>query len=216
MISFSDSLSVARGVPQGTVLGPLLFNLYINDMLEKVDNKTELIQYADDSYFHIWRFNWKKQKPALIMCYEINQLFQKKHQLSLNASKTEFIVFSKIAIKNQKELLKINGALVEEKQEIKYLAVHIDNRLTFQSEVKILFKKALGIKTIYTISNSSPRSSLKLILNALVLSHLHYSAVVIQSIEKNLCVYRKTNQLGLENFFLLVENWVNQRTEIRT
>ena len=54
---FSDSLSVERGVPQGTVLEPLLFNLYINDMHEQFDNKTELIQYADDSYFHIWPFN---------------------------------------------------------------------------------------------------------------------------------------------------------------
>ena len=45
----SDSLSVERGVPQGTVLGPLLFNLYIKDMHEQVGNKTELIQYEDDT-----------------------------------------------------------------------------------------------------------------------------------------------------------------------
>ena len=69
------------------------------------------------------------------MCYEINQLFQR--------TSTEFIVFSKISRKNQRELLKIDGALVEEIQEIKYLGVHIDNRLTFQSEINILLKKWL-------------------------------------------------------------------------
>ena len=74
------------------------------------------------------------------MCYEINQLFQRT-STEIKRLKTEFIVFSKIARKNQKELLKIDGSLVEEKQEIKYSGVHIDNRLTFQCEVKILLKK---------------------------------------------------------------------------
>ena len=45
----SDELMLHRDVPQGTVLGPLLFNLYINDMVTRVDNETELIQYADDT-----------------------------------------------------------------------------------------------------------------------------------------------------------------------
>ena len=80
-------------------------------------------------------------------------------------------------------------ALVEEKQKIKNLGVHKANRLAFQSEVKFLLKKmAREIKTIYTVRNSLPGSSLKLILNALVLRHLHYSAVVIQSIGKHLLV----------------------------
>ena len=75
---FSDSSSVARGVPQGIVLGPLLFNLYINDTHEQVDNKTELIQYPDDTVIFTSGDSFeKKRKPALIMCYEINQLFQR-------------------------------------------------------------------------------------------------------------------------------------------
>ena len=45
----SDPVELRRGVPQGTVLGPLLFNLYINDMHKYLDNETELIQYADDT-----------------------------------------------------------------------------------------------------------------------------------------------------------------------
>ena len=67
-----------------------------------------------------------------------------------------------------------------EKQKIKYLGVHIDNRLTFKSEIKLLLKKmAHGIKNIYAIRNSLPGSTFKLILNALVLCQLHDPAVVI-------------------------------------
>ena len=44
---FSDWLEVKRGVPQGTILGPLLFSLYVNDM--KVNANCEILQYADDT-----------------------------------------------------------------------------------------------------------------------------------------------------------------------
>ena len=133
--------------------------------------------------------------------------YSKEHQLSSNASKTEFKVFSKISRKNQKKLLKIDCAFVGEKQEIKYLGVYIDNRLTFQSEVKVLIKKGPWNKNHIQNLQLLKKSSFKLILNALVLSHLHFSAVVFQSIgvKKFFSVNRKTNQLGLESFFLLVE-----------
>ena len=93
---FSDSLSVARGVPQGTVLRPLLFNVYINDMHEQVNNKTKLIQYADDRVIFTSGDSIEKSKNQLSSCAMKLTSYVKEH---LNASKTEFIVFSKIAKK---------------------------------------------------------------------------------------------------------------------
>ena len=45
---FSDWIEIKRGVPQGTVLGPLLFNLYVNDIQERLYEGCYLVQYADD------------------------------------------------------------------------------------------------------------------------------------------------------------------------
>ena len=46
----SEWIQLSRGVPQGTVLGPLLFNIYVNDINKTINNDCDVVQYADDTF----------------------------------------------------------------------------------------------------------------------------------------------------------------------
>ena len=145
----SDELMLHRGVPQGTVLGPLLFNLYINDMATRVDNETELIQYADDTV--ILTFDTSIDKSKIKLEQNANKLIRlfHEHHLTINTSKTEFMIFGKSKRKDFSEQIILDSIPIDEKPEVKYLGVHIDSNLTFQEEVKLILRKmARGIKTI--------------------------------------------------------------------
>ena len=83
-----------------------------------------------------------------------------------------------------KEKIVIISIPIYEKPELKYLGVHIDSNLTFQGEVKhILQKNGSNKKTNYAFRKIIQQKLLRLVLKALVLSHLHYS-VVIHAIEQ--------------------------------
>ena len=89
----SDLLNIVCGVPQGSVLGPILFIMYINDICN-VSSLLKMILFADDT--NLFRSDYDLD----ILCLEINQELSKLNKwsrvnkLSLNVLKTNFIVFA--------------------------------------------------------------------------------------------------------------------------
>ena len=115
-------------------------------------------------------------------------LFFTKHSLKLNRKKTEFSIFSKkhqSRSHNSKFSIILDDNKIEDKPEVKLLGVILDQFPTFQGEVKnILRKMACWIKTLQSIEK--PLTIKKRILLLVVITHLHYLAILLSSLTSNL------------------------------
>jgi len=178
----SDWLETVRGVPQGTILGPLLFLLYINDLHEYI--KCDNSQYADDTLvFTTARSAEEATQLVTLDCNQLSNYFS-MHKLSLNVLKTDFMILNSTSLNAEKTTLVIDDKKVDPKSEIKYLGIMIDSKLTFKPQVnKILQKMAIGIKTIRHIASCIPLSARLSLLHALVLSHLNYGCVLLTCLD---------------------------------
>ena len=116
--------------------------------------------------------------------------FFESHQLTINANKNEIICFCNSSKKNKfagSHTIKVKNQIINTSTTVKYLGVYLDQNLNFQDEVKnILRKMATGIKTLYAIRDIFPTATRLLLLDALVLSHLHYSSILLTGISENL------------------------------
>ena len=187
--SKSDWINLYQGVPQGTVLGPLLFNLYVNSMQNIMPESSNLVQYADDTFVFVAANCINTGITNLERILEKIIDYFVSHRLNINADKTEFIVFCKpsknASIKNVE--LQVQNHLFKQKECVKYLGVQLDQNLNYQNEVKnILRKMACGIKTIYCVRDFLPTKTRLLLLNALVISHLHYSSILLNGSSRSL------------------------------
>ena len=121
----SDWTPVVSGIPQGSVLGPLLFIIYINDMVKASQNGSEVYLYADDS--KIFRYI-KDEKDAISLqndlCFIVDWI--NKNILKLNIDKCKIISYGRVTCKYD---YKIKNTILERIDKIKDLGVVFDSKL---------------------------------------------------------------------------------------
>ena len=172
-------LDVVCGVPQGSVLGPLLFILYINDIVNITSLGKSL--YADDAAFLASGDTVKKLQKTINK--ELPKIFSwlSANKLTLNYSKTKYMLFGYDKRKNEFKFKKlkfrcnINKNAIKRVCEFKYLGVFIDEKLNWQKHINYIQSKLAKVSgVIYKLRRHLSIKTTKMIYNSLGSSYLNY------------------------------------------
>ena len=175
----SDLKPISCGVPQGSVLGPLLFLIYIND-LPNISTNLKFFLFADDTNIYFESDDLIKLENAVNKELKKLHLCLNVNRLSLNVSKKNFIIFHSYNKPLKQHItLEINKKAIMEKDNIKYLGVITDSHLNWKKHILAVSKKisrCIGI--MCKLRQFMNTHMLKNIYYSLLYSHLVYAIQV--------------------------------------
>lgn len=200
----SSREGIKCGVPQGSILGPLLFNIYVNDMCRAV--LCDIFLYADDSMLVVSGKNVLDIEKTL-EC-EMNKLsvWLESNKLSLHLGKTESILFgSKRKLKRISKMnILCNGVELEAKKQVKYLGATIDQDMSGKTMgSNIVTKINKGLKFMYRKGKFLTFKMRKLLCTAVFQSHFDYGCnVYYRGLDKQTRTKLQTAQNKIIRFIL--------------
>ena len=177
--TYSSANKVKSGVPQGSLLGVILFNIQFNDIFD-IKDEAELCNYADDNNLSavgdstIEAKNILKQQTTVLLEWlDQNHLIAnpgKFHLMFLSTDKTDQMV---------NEQLSIDDKTLNSEPSVTLLGMDIDNLLTFNKHNAYLCKTAASqLNVLKRLSRSMGHNERKLIMQAFILSNFNYSALI--------------------------------------
>ena len=178
--SLSDSLAVLFGVPQGSILGPLLFNLYcstINDAF--CSSGFSSMGYADDNFgsrIFTARTKLSTLSTAVPDCLSSIKRWTDAHFLKLNMEKTEIIVFGSrhfLSALNISTVRTNDGVLLPVSRTAKMLGFHLDNGLSLDMQVSHVCSSVnIALKNIWSIRKSLDQATAETMVHSLITNKL--------------------------------------------
>lgn len=149
----STSRPISSGVPQGSVLGPILYLWYTNDM--PVAPRVQLSLYADDALFTATSANLRMSRVYVQRQLDILQPWLTKWRLKVNADKCDAICFTRSRRQADGHSLTIDDQPVPWKKTVKYLGVLLDSGLTMTPHVdRVCTKTSAGMTSLRPLFNS--------------------------------------------------------------
>ena len=185
-----STIEVAFGVPQGSKLGPVIFNLYVNDLSDSLEASVTSHQNTDDTTIYAHR------KPANI-----------KINLRLNPDKTKVMLFSTQQLARVHKLdeypinLHTNSAKLERIKTTRLLGTEIDENLKWNDDILSKISKCYNtLAVIKKLKNLTPFHARKRLAESLVLSLIDFNDIVCHPIPRYLTQWLQRTQLATASF----------------
>ena len=193
----SEWTSNIKGVPQGSILGPLLFNIFINDfMFHELSSK--VYNYADDNTLSFIDKDINEiQRKLQLDCITAMQWFE-SNNMKANADKFQLMFLNRHNAYLDKPL-QINTCTIRASSNITILGVEIDNKLNFESHInEICIKTSKQINALKRMKHFLDRTCKNIIYNSYISSNFNYCPIVWMFTGKiNLEKIEKTNKRAL-------------------
>ena len=188
-------IEIKTGIPQGSILGPLLFSIYINDIV-KTSTKYLYLIYADGTtiYFNLEDFSAIDRETFFNT--ELNKIdtWLKLNKLTMNIDKSKTMLFHKRHQINTINI-KIDHKTIERVSQFSFLGIMIDENLTWKNHVNMItnkLSKIIGI--LHILKYIYPKHILLAIYNSLFIPHVNFGSLVWgKTIERISELQKKSN-----------------------
>ena len=187
----SSSLEhISTAVPQGSILGPLLFIIYINDIAQS-SAYFKCITYADDTTLCGTIAGQIDIENIEMELKNVTEWLQ-MNKLSLNVKKTKAMLFHMPQKKIIIPTIKINGTLIEFVDNFNFLGINLNKHLNWNPHVTNVSNKLVKtVGVLNILKKTLPLNILRIIYNALILPHLNYGILAWEHIAKRLNLIQK-------------------------
>lgn len=185
--SFLPPRIVWRGLPQGSVLSPLLYSIYTQDLDQSVTSFCKVLQYADDLALYLPCYDFQAASRRLNSAMFHLDEWLSDHGLSLSITKSAIVVFSR-----KKHIPDVNISLNDQSipvyDQVKFLGVILDSKMTGTPHINYILKKcekSLNVlRCLAGVWWGAHPYSLKLVYNAIIRSHFDYGSFLLEPCNK--------------------------------
>jgi len=173
----SNWTTTLKGVPQGSILGPTLFNIFINDLL-LTDISSTIYNYADDNTLSFTGTHIADIRTTLQNDANIAITWFENNMMKANPSKFQLMFIGK-HINSEEQSVVLNNFTLQGYSQIQILGVDIDAGLKFTNHINTLCSKtAKQINALYRIKNTLDNTSRQIIFNTYILSAFNYCSSI--------------------------------------
>ena len=174
----SDFKPINAGVPQGSVLGPILYLIYVNE-IPNISDKFSTCLFADDTTLI---FENSNKYDLFNKCdYGVNLFFSWccANRLSINISKTNLMLFSNILTSTDIADVFMNNVKIDYKSSTRFLGAIIDDKLKFNLHIKEISKKiSKNVGVLYKLSQYVPQNTLLSVYRSIIECYINYCNII--------------------------------------